>query len=89
MTDLSWENKVIIDFICYDWNFVHLGHSQDLLEVGRREYTATRIGWRVDNDGGSVLVNERLHVEEIYFPVVVGQQVVLPGFNTCFQKMNI
>ena len=36
---------------------------------------------RVDHDGGRVLVDELLHLLEVRLPVLVGQQVVLPGLD--------
>ena len=34
MANLSWENKVVIYFVCDNWDFVHLGDREDLLQVG-------------------------------------------------------
>ena len=78
---LAGEDKIVIDFVGNDGHFVHLGHGQDLFEVGRREDAAARVRGRVDDDGGRFLVDERLHVLEVNLPVVVGQQVVFAGLD--------
>ena len=59
-----------------------LSNVKDLSEVGWREDRAARIGGRVDDDGGRVVVDEGLHVAQVDHPVVVGEQVVLPGLNS-------
>ena len=84
---LSREDEIVINFISNDRNFVLLSNSQDLLQMGRGEHRATWVGWGVDNDSCSVLINQRLHVQQINLPILVGQKVVLSGFNTLIRRM--
>ena len=67
--------------LTYDGHLVPLSNVKDLSEVGWREDRAARIGGRVDDDGGRVVVDEGLHVAQVDHPVVVGEQVVLPGLD--------
>ena len=59
-----------------------LSNVKDLSEVGWREDRAARIGGRVDDDGGRVVVDEGLHVAQVDHPVLVGEQVVLTGLDS-------
>ena len=68
--------------LTYDGHLVPLSNVKDLPEVGRGEDRAARVGGRVDDASGSVVVDERLHVAEVDHPVVVGEKVVLPGLNS-------
>ena len=68
--------------LTYDGHLVPLSNVKDLPEVGRGEDRAARVGGRVDDDGGSVVVDEGLHVAKVDHPVVVGEKVVLPGLNS-------
>ena len=67
--------------LTYNGHLVSLSNVKDLSEVGWREDRAARIGGRVDDDGGRVVVDEGLHVAQVDHPVVVGEQVVLPGLD--------
>ena len=58
--------------LTYDGHLMPLSNVKDLPEVGRGEDRAARVGGRVDDASGSVVVNERLHVAEVDHPVVVG-----------------
>ena len=67
--------------LTYDGHLVPLSNVKDLPEVGRGEDRAARVGGRVDDDGRRVVVDEGLHVAQVDHPVVVGEQVVLPGLD--------
>jgi hypothetical protein len=82
-TDLSWKDKVVIDFVRDDGNLVPLSNIKDLLEVINAEDTAAGIGGIVDNDCRSLVIDEGLHVAQVHLPVLVRQEVVLPRLNTC------
>ena len=66
-----WEIKIFR--LTYD------GH---LMPFSILEDRAARVGGRVDDASGSVVVDERLHVAEVDHPIVVGEKVVLPGLNS-------
>ena len=68
--------------LTYDGHLMPLSNVKDLPEVGRGEDRAARVGGRVDDDGGRVVVDEGLHVAKVDHPVVVGEKVVLPGLNS-------
>ena len=65
-----------------DGNLVPLRNVEDLPEVSWREDGATGVGGGVDDDGGRVVVDQGLHVPEVDHPVLVGQQVILPGLDS-------
>ena len=65
------KDKVLIDFVCNDWDAVTLGDGQDLLQVSCIKYRAARIGWVINHDGLGVLVNHGFHVIKINHPVLL------------------
>ena len=67
--------------LTYDGDLVPLGDIEDLPQMGRREDGAAGVGGRVDDDGRGVVVDQRLHVGEVDPPVLVGEEVVLPGLD--------
>ena len=53
-----------------------------MIKIGDFKILPAGVGGGVDNDGSGVLINEGLHVEQVHLPVLLRQQVVLPGLNT-------
>ena len=78
---LAREHKVLVDLIRNDRDLVLLRDGQNVLHVLDAEHRATGVAGRVDDDGGSVLIDHRLHMVEVGLPVLVGQEVVLPGLD--------
>ena len=68
---------MVIDLVSNDRQAVFLGHVEDLTEVLLVVDGAAGVGGVVHQDGRGVVVDEGLHVGDVDFPVVLGQEIVL------------
>ena len=78
---LAGEHEVLVNLIRDDRDLVLLCDGQDVLQVLHAEHGPAGVAGRVDDDGGSVLIYQGLHLGEVRLPVLVGEEVVLPGLD--------